>query len=67
MRALGLNGENYGIIDYLLSKQLTRLDITAMRHIKLKRVCYSVYRDLMTMTQISWLLKCISEHQFTIK
>ncbi len=34
MWALGLNGENDGIIDYLLSKQLTRLDITVTRHIK---------------------------------
>ncbi len=58
VRALGLNEENDGIIDYLLSKQRTRLDITAMcliklkRHIKLK----SIYMDLMTMTRISWLL-----------
>ncbi len=56
-----------------ICKQLTRLDITmlcyhyAMLHIKLKRVCDSVYRDLMTMTRISWLLKSRSEHQFTIK
>ncbi len=53
VRALGLNEENDGIIDYLLSKQLTRLDITAMCLIKLKRVCDSVYMDLMTMTRIS--------------
>ncbi len=74
---------------YKVSK-LTRLNITAMCHIKIKlemawkrddcqsvsiqrdemkylRVCDSVYRAFMTMTRISWLLKIISEHQFTIK